>query len=125
MNLEQFQFVILGAVVAMAAYVGTVAREVFRKIGQKLKINELPSRYLRSTLWSLIVGDILLIAIANLTALRIFYWSQNKPISVQSDQQLVNLILITVLYMSLLHAIQWVVFAVRASAQSLANPKDE
>lgn len=125
MNLEQFQFVILGVVVAMAAYVGVLAREVFRKIGQKLKVNEEPSLHTRVTLWTLIVGDILLIVIANITTLRIFHWIQGRAISLQSDQNLVNLILVTVIYMSVLHAIQWIAFAVRASAHSSSQVAEE
>ena len=117
MDLAQFQFLILAVVVAMAAYVGAVSREVSKKIGERLKARKSPNPDLQKTLWSLIVGDIFLILIANLTALRILLWGLGKPVPIKIDQALVVLIYVTILYMSVLHGFQWASFAKRASAK--------
>jgi hypothetical protein len=113
MNIEPYLFVILATVVAMAAYVGTVGRDVFNKLGRKLREKEPPRLTLRLTLGSLIIGDILLIAIANVAVIRIKDAIPGAVTLQASDQTLVLLIWITIIYMSALHAIQWISFAKR------------
>ena len=104
---EPNQFVILGTVVAMAAYVGTVAREVARKIGEELKNDAKHKPGRRPALTALIVADFLLISLAFMVGLRIQIFASGHVVLGWFDELIVRVIGVTVFYMILLHIAQW------------------
>jgi hypothetical protein len=112
------QFTMLAIDVAMAAYVGTVARGVATQIGLQLKSNEPPSGHLQLILFSLIVADILLIFIAGALALRIYRYSNDWEINPGIDRFIGGAIACAIGYMSLLHILQWCYWLARIAGYS-------
>lgn len=108
-TLDNVQFLILSLTIAVIVYIGGVSRNLASSIKRDFYSSERSvATEKRVFLFSLIIADILLIAIAWLTLLRIWMWFSNILSPDALDSPLLTLITALVGYLTVLHFIQWI-----------------